>query len=578
MFLFTYKSYKISLTNNNMFGVKIIYHKKIIKQFKMKKKITFLFFAVIMLIANKSKAQCDAPVNLQTSFGSNVSTFTWDIVSGATSYRLQIKSPNATNWGTLANGLNTNAYIHTGLFQSATFNWRVISFCSPTDSAFSADQTYTVPCEAPTSPVASNITGTTATVSWTSAPSIPQLTPVYTVSYRVLGNTGAWTLATSSTTATTIDLSGLLSNTTYEWCVNKLCSYFNSNPLIGQFTTQYVPCDIPINLRTLSATNNQASLTWNQVNGWVNYYVQYKKVTATNWTTVYVPNNSVTLSGLSKETLYDWRVMANCITAYQSVYSDVKQFTTYSNPCMAYGNNINEGIDYFSLGTIARVSGKEVGGYYKSSLSTDLVKGSTNNTVTISAVYPQGIGYGDYYAVYIDYNKNGTFTDVGEQVVAPLVQIISQSSNYTATFSVPNNVPLGLTKMRVILRRPTSAIIPCATGFQGEVEDYNVNIVNSGNMFVTNNSQEDTEVEKTVLTIVASPNPSNGIFNIEIPDGVTPLKYNVVNASGKLVQQSGKLSGVNIIKLNLELASKGLYLFTLYGVDGKKYTSKLLLE
>jgi GEVED domain/Secretion system C-terminal sorting domain/Fibronectin type III domain len=544
----------------------------------MKKIFTLLLSAVIILTANKNYAQCGVPVNLQVNFGNNVSAFTWDSVPGAISYKFQLKSPSSSNWGTLASGLTTNAYIHTGLFQSATFNWRVISFCSPTDSALGAAQTYTVPCEAPNTPIASNITGTTATLSWTPAPTLPQLPPSFTVSYRVLGSTGAWTLVTSNTTATSVNLTGLSSNTSYEWCVNKLCSYFNSNPLLGQFTTQYVPCDIPINLRTLSATNNQASLAWNQVNGWVNYYIQYKKATATNWTTVYVANNSTALSNLTKETLYDWRVMANCITAYQSVYSDVKQFTTYSNPCMAYGNNVNEGIDYFSLGSITRVSGKEIGGYYKSSLSTDLVKGSTSNTVTISAVYPSGIGYGDYYAVYIDYNKNGTFTDVGEQVVAPSVQITSQSSNYTSTFSVPNNTPLGLTKMRVILRRPGTAIVPCATGFQGEVEDYDVNIVASTNMFVSNNNSKIVDEEiVTITSVKASPNPSANLFNIELPQTFEASKYEISNIMGKIIQ-SKNIVEKNNFQVNLIGTAKGMYLLTIFDKEGNKQTIKLVLQ
>jgi hypothetical protein len=548
----------------------------------MKKKFTLFLFAVVMFLANKTNAQCGTPVNLSVGFGNNISTFTWDAVPGAISYRFQLKSPASSNWGTLANGLTTNSFSYTGFFQSGTFNWRVISYCSTIDSAFSATQTYIVPCEAPNTPIASNITGTTATVSWTPAPVNTGLTPSFTVSYRVLGSTGAWTLATSNTTATSVNLSGLQSNTSYEWCVNKLCSNFNSNPLIGQFTTQYVPCDIPVNLRTLSATHNQASLAWNHVNGYVNYYVQYKKATATNWTTVYVANNNVSLTNLSKETLYDWRVMANCITAYQSVYSDVKQFTTYSNPCMAYGNNVNEGIDFFSLGTISRVSGKEVGGYFKSNLSTNLVKGSTNNVVTISTVYPAGIGYGDYFAVYIDYNKNGTFTDAGEQVVAPTVQNISQSANYTSTFSVPNNAPLGLTKMRVVLRRPGATIVPCATGFQGEVEDYDVNIVNQGN-FTSNNliaSKNNIDIldeDNNAIKIIASPNPSVGIFNISMPYNFEVKQYEIINTSGNSVQKGFVNAKVNF-QINLSNQSKGVYLLTVLDKQGNKKTSKLILQ
>jgi hypothetical protein len=549
----------------------------------MKKNFTLLLFAVLMLTVNKSKAQCDAPVNLQVNFNNNVSTFNWDPVPGAISYRFQIKFSYATGWGTLATGLTTNTYSYTGLFQSATFNWRVISYCSPTDSTFSATQTYVVPCEAPNTPVTSNITGTTATISWAPASTLPTLPPTFRASYRVLGSTGAWTLVTSSTTVNSLNLTGLLSNTSYEWCVNKNCSNFNSAPLIGQFTTQYVPCDIPVNLRALNATvYNQVSLTWNHVNGWANYYVQFKKASASNWTTVYVTSNSATLGNLTKETIYDWRVLANCTNANQSVYSDVKQFTTYSNPCMAYGNNVNEGIDFFSLGSISRVSGKEVGGYNNTGLSTDLLLGSTNNIVTISAAYPSGIGYGDYYAVFIDFNKNGTFADAGEQVVAPTVQIISQSANYTSTFSVPNNVPLGVTKMRVVLRRPGSTLMPCATGFQGEVEDYDVNIVSSGNftstnLIASNMLDEGVEENSNTIKVTASPNPSAGIFTISVPFNFNIKSFEIINTNGKKIQNNAVNVKTNF-KIDLTNQGKGVYLLTVFDKQGNKQTVKLLMQ
>lgn len=538
----------------------------------MKQYCTLLLFGVFMLAGLRSAAQCTPATNLSVNFGNNVSAFNWDAVPGATDYAFQIKFSYSTDWQTLANGITTNSYSVTGLFQSATFNWRIISYCSATNSTFSNAETYTVPCESPNTPVASNITGTTATVSWTPAPVNTGQVPSFSVSYRVLGSTGAWTSA-GTTTNTSLNISGLVSNTTYEWCVSKLCSYFNSDPLFGQFTTLFIPCNVPVNLRTLSATHNQATVAWNAVNGGVNYYVQYKKASASNWTTLYAPNTTYTLSGLTKETVYDWRVMANCSNAYQSVYSPTQQFTTYSNPCAAYGTNGSEWIDFFSLGSISRTSGKEIGGYYKSSLSTSLAKGSTNNTIAISVGYQPGIVMGDYYAVYIDFNKNGTFTDAGERVVAPSTLMLSSSVNYTSTFSVPSNIPSGLTKMRVIIRRPTSAIAPCATGFQGEVEDYVVNIVNSN--FAK--GSEIIPVKEPVLVTV-QPNPSNGIFNIELPVAFNAAKYEVISPAGNMVQQGNKLNGINSIRLNLEHAAKGLYLFILYDAHGNKNISRLIRQ
>jgi hypothetical protein len=239
---------------------------------------------------------------------------------------------------------------------------------------------------------------------------------------------------------------------------------------------------------------------------------------------------------------------------------------------MAYGNNVNEGIDFFSLGTISRVSGKEVGGYFKSNLSTDLVIGSANNTVTISTEYPQGIGYGDYYSVYIDFNKNGSFTDAGEQVLLPSVQLISQSSNYTATFSVPNNISPGLTKMRVVLRRPGTPIVPCATGFQGEVEDYNVNIVTA--LAKTNNP----DFEETILTATKaeiSPNPGNGIFTIRLLNNNTILSYEIRNMNGMVAEQK-RIRANGIFTVDITNKPAGMYLLKYYTADGGSGMEKMI--
>ena len=99
------------------------------------------------------------------------------------------------------------------------------------------------------------------------------------------------------------------------------------------------------------------------------------------------------------------------------------------------------------------------------------------------------------YAVWIDYNRNGNFTDAGELVFS---QSPTTSTSITGNFTVPSNALIGGTRMRVSMK--VSGIPgPCEVGFpNGEVEDYTVNITATAR-------PEDTTA--TTLAFNVYPNP-----------------------------------------------------------------------
>lgn len=467
--------------------------------------------------------------------------------------------------------ITTNSWSYPGFMQSLSLNWRIISFCSATDSSFSAIQTYTVPCEAPNTQVVTNITGTTARLSWTPAPYNSGQTPTHYVAYRKLGYTGIFT-SLGTTTNTYMDVTGLQSNTAYEWCVAKVCSYFYGDPLMGSFTTAYVPCDIPVNLQSSSITATSANVSWTNVNGASNYIVEYRKVGASNWSSVAINNNNVFLLNLTPESLYEWRLRANCTNSFQSAYSVTKQFHTYSSTCASYGVNAGEWIDYFAVGSISRVSGADVSGYFRSTQSTNMAKGSTQ-TMSISIGYNPGIVMGDYYAVYIDFNNNGSFADAGEQVVAPSWMMTSSSLNYVSNFTIPSNVSTGTRKMRVIVRRPASTIVPCGTGFQGEVEDYTV--------VITNPNSNKSEQASSVLSeleqdgIVIAPNPSQGQFMIYLPEDLHVVYGEIMSLNGSTVSKQA-VHGEKIIPVDLgSNHATGLYLVRCIADNGTQYVKRV---
>jgi hypothetical protein len=559
----------------------MLFIKRILLQtlFIMKKIYTLIALVLLFLLSNKSMAQCAQPTNLIVTYSNNVSTFTWDAVPGAIDYAFELKFPYDP-WGTglgdviIPLGGTTESYSITGLAESFAFSWRVQTNCGTSVSAYS-ESTYTTPCPIPTNASVTNITGTSATINWVSSSSQPNAS--FGVSYRLANTTNAWTSVGNTNTTSKI-ITGLLSNTAYEFCVNQRCSYSNSNPLIGQFTTLFVACNTPINFSTSAISSNQATVSWGLVSNALNYTVDYKPTTSSTWltTTTTSNTNSKVLTGLISATLYDVRVKTNCSSGGSNYLTS--QFTTYSSPCAAWGVNSSEYIDLFSLGTINRTSAREVGGYYNTGISTNLLIGSTINTGQFSAGYNPGIIFGEYYAVYIDFNRNGTFTDVGETVVNP-AYVASGSSIFNFNIAIPATATSGVTKMRVVIRRSGTTIVPCSTGFKGEVEDYDVNLVTSLRASLdTPKDEVETNTEAFIEKILVYPNPTSGNFNVQIADGFEPSYYEIIDMNGIIVKKQ-YLNASKLFVVDITSQKNGLYLLNIISAkDNGRITKRICLE
>lgn len=268
---------------------------------------------------------------------------------------------------------------------------------------------------------------------------------------------------------------------------------------------------VPVSLAASNLSTNSATLNWNAVSG-ATYNVRYRSTGTTSWTTVNAGTNSLNLSGLVTATSYEAQVRSNC-NATSSAYSGSINFSTTSNQatyCSANGNNTSdEYIGSVQLGSINNSSGASSGGYGNfTALSTDLGQNSVN-TITITPTWTSS-KYNEGYAVWIDYNRDGDFSDAGEQV---WTKSPSKTTPVTGTFTVPATALTGATRMRVSLRY-NALPAACGTFNYGEVEDYSVNITGSTGGGCTNvtlsltfdNYPEETSwsIKNDVGTTVAS--------------------------------------------------------------------------
>jgi hypothetical protein len=163
--------------------------------------------------------------------------------------------------------------------------------------------------------------------------------------------------------------------------------------------------------------------------------------------------------------------------------------TVLSNPINAQYCSVgssatcDEYIYNFSLNTIDNTTSCTVGGYAPyTSQTTSLIKGQTYTaTVTpaiiSSATIPTAYT-NDEIAVWIDYNGDYDFNDLGERIGYLFFNGNTQYEPFT--FTVPLNANTGLVRLRARISYASSgAIVPCGIVEYGETEDYTVNIVSN---------------------------------------------------------------------------------------------------
>ncbi len=168
---------------------------------------------------------CDVPTSVASSnITGTKATISWTGSSCAVKYRIQLRVLGATAWTSVLVTAPTSTKNFTTLLPLTTYEFHVRTECNSNgsiSSAYSTIQTFTTlcNCEKPATVNFTNITQTTTTVNWTGNACALK----YRLQYRKQGVT-AWT--TSLITAPTAfkNLTGLLSNTTYEVRMRSDCN------------------------------------------------------------------------------------------------------------------------------------------------------------------------------------------------------------------------------------------------------------------------------------------------------------------------------------------------------------------
>lgn len=321
-------------------------------------------------------------------------------------------------------------------------------------------------------------------------------------------------------------------------------------------TPDTTPPTAPLNLSATNTTGTSTQLSWEPStdDNDLDKYIIYKDGTEIG--TVSATITTFNVSGLTKNTTYSFTVKAE--DAYDNISdeSNVLELTTINTPdyCPNYGNvTQNEKIKRVKFVEINNPSTGTEGYEDFSYISTEVEKGK---------VYPIQITpdwssthRSEGYAVYIDWNNNGDFTDEGETA---FTKDPSTSALISGNITIPDTNQKSV-RMRVVMAY--NAIRPSCGVFNfGQVEDYTLTI--KGNLAVS-------DINSSATTLY--PNPVKDVINIQNKVG-GELTYKIYNAAGQIVA-----NGISADKkISAQKLPAGNYIIQLTDKEGASTTSKFI--
>ena len=278
-------------------------------------------------------------------------------------------------------------------------------------------------------------------------------------------------IATSATNTTKPQIS-------FAWSASSACS---GTPNAGTAAiTSSVGC--PGNSISLSVSGLSTSTGIN---------LQWQSASASTgpWTNITGATVSAYATSATSTTYY--RIVSTCTTSVLSATSSVVSYSVVNpGPCVCNTYPLNfatstgdEEITNVTIGTLSNTStcaaaatglGSILNRYgnYAGIVSGPSVSQASSVSFSLTQTSCGG-AYGNFFQVYVDWNQDGDWLDVGEQVYS---QGASVTGNQTVTgsFIVPITATLGLTRMRVVNVEDVASTTNYAHDpyTYGETEDY----------------------------------------------------------------------------------------------------------
>lgn len=236
---------------------------------------------------------------------------------------------------------------------------------------------------------------------------------------------------------------------------------------------------VPTGLAVPSVSDSSATLQWSNPN-LATVEIRYRVIGSLNWTHITSLSNSIIITDLTPSTNYETQIRRVCLENV-SAYSTLVNFTTTSSSYCAVSGIITAGHNYISnvsLNTINNPSGNNSYSNF-TGISTTLSAGTYYNvTFTKPSIGNAARTCG--FSVWIDYNRDGDFSDSSERVAFTSTLIAASATTCVLNFIVPNTITIGATRMRVECQQTATPTVFCGAihgSNPSEAEDYTINLV-----------------------------------------------------------------------------------------------------
>ena len=448
------------------------------------------------------------------------------------------------------------------------------------------------PCDAPTALTASNITETSAEVTWNGTASSYEV--------RLTGGT-AETVTTTSKTFT-----GLTAGTTYNVEVRAVCESSNSSWVSTSFTTQssqVEPCDAPTALTASNVTQTEATVTWNGTAS--SYEVRLAGGTAETVTTT-----SKTFTNLTAGTAYTVEVRAVCESSQSAWVST--SFTTQNA----------QGVTPPTVTTLAATSvtheaatlngtitaGSETitaqGFMYKATTATDWTTVSatgTTLTATVNNLTAETAYEYKAFATTASETVEGevmNFTTAAAPVVAPTVTTLAATSVTHEAATLNGTITAGsetITAQGFMYKATTATdwttVSATGTTLTATVNNLTAETAYEYKAFATTASETVEGEVMNFTTLAASgladiengisaivyPNPAKDKAMLRLSGLTTTAKVIISDLQGRIILTDDIQAGVETYELNTSNYASGVYYIRI--VSGNKVnTQKLIVE
>lgn len=306
-------------------------------------------------------------------------------------------------------------------------------------------------------------------------------------------------------------------------------------------------CSVPGGLNASNITINSATLNWNAVSGAQSYNIRLRQVGTSTWSTGNTTTTSISATGLSSNTPYEFQVQTNC-TSTSSAFSGSSTFTTQEE-------------------VVGPPSGGECGDNFENNDSKlNAAEIPVNATVKALIALPND---GDWYVF-----QNTSSTPNIEVTLTNLpkdydIRLLRGNSTLKTSSRAGTADELITYNTTVV-----STYYLYVSGYRGAFDSencYDLKVTLSSNRFRTGSEVESFDTDlKLVNELVIFPNPASTELLVDVPvTEEVSTQMVVYDLAGKMVlQKTDALSKGNTqTRLNVSQLPNGVYLLRVQNGD-----------